>query len=117
MRQTGNPTPGSAALDYDSTMIGALELSSKKWVFAIQLPGAKKHTRHVLKASGAALTELIERLKARSKAAGRPIERVILAQVAGELRCVETGGLPANLVSAGGTRTPAHSLQMSVPGD
>ena len=37
--------PGTAALDYDSTLIGALELSSKKWVFAVQLPGSKKHTR------------------------------------------------------------------------
>jgi hypothetical protein len=41
MRLTGNPTPSTAALDYDSTMIGALELSSKKWVFAVQLPGVK----------------------------------------------------------------------------
>ena len=37
--------PGTAALDYDSTLIGALELSSKKWVFAVQLPGSKKHTQ------------------------------------------------------------------------
>jgi len=33
---------------YDSTLIGALELSSKKWVFAVQLPGSKKHTRQVV---------------------------------------------------------------------
>jgi hypothetical protein len=39
MRLTGNPTPSTAALDYDSSLIGALELSSKKWVFAVQLPG------------------------------------------------------------------------------
>ena len=34
---TGNPTPSTAALEYDSSLIGALELSSKKWVFAVQL--------------------------------------------------------------------------------
>ena len=28
-----------AALDYDSTIIGALELSEKKWILAVQLPG------------------------------------------------------------------------------
>ena len=28
-----------AALDYNSTIIGALELSEKKWVLAFQLPG------------------------------------------------------------------------------
>ena len=71
MRQTGNPPSSTATLDYDSTMIGALELSSRKWVFAVQLPGVKKHTRHVLEPSGAALVGLIERLKARSEAAGR----------------------------------------------
>ena len=63
---------------YDSTLIGALELSSKKWVFAVQLPGSKKHTRQVVEPSGSALVEMIERLKARSLAAGRPILRMIV---------------------------------------
>ena len=75
--------PGTAALDYDSTLIGALELSSKKWVFAVQLPGSKKHTRQVVEPSGSALVEMIERLKARSLAAGRPILRMILTYEAG----------------------------------
>ncbi len=69
MRLTGNPTPSTAALDYDSTLIGALELSSKKWVFAVQLPGVKKHSRHVVEPNGSALAELIERLKSRSAGA------------------------------------------------
>jgi hypothetical protein len=50
-----------------------LELSSKKWVFAVQLPGVKKHSRHVVEPNGPALVELIERLKSRSAGAGRPI--------------------------------------------
>src|SRR5208283_1544312 len=75
--------PGTAALDYDSTLIGALELSSKKWVFAVQLPGAKKHSRHVVDPNGPALAELIERLKARSGVAGKPIARVIITHEAG----------------------------------
>jgi len=37
-----------AALDYDSTIIGALEMSEKKWVLAVQLPGVCRHSRHVL---------------------------------------------------------------------
>jgi transposase len=60
-----------------------LELSSKKWVFAVQLPGSKKHTRQVVEPSGSALVEMIERLKARSLAAGRPILRMILTYEAG----------------------------------
>ena len=75
--------PAAAALDYDSTLIGALELSLKKWVFAVQLPGSRKHTRHVVEPNGPALGELIEQLKARSGAAGRPIVRVIITHEAG----------------------------------
>jgi hypothetical protein len=46
MTQPGRPAPTSAALDYDNTIIGALEMSDKKWVLAVQLPGVKRHTRH-----------------------------------------------------------------------
>jgi hypothetical protein len=63
----------SAALDYDTTIIGALELSEKKWVLAVQLPGVKRHTRHVLGASGEELAQLIERLKARCVVTGHPL--------------------------------------------
>jgi len=48
MTQFAKPTP--AAADYDSTIIGALELSKKKWVLAVQLPGVKRHSRHVVEA-------------------------------------------------------------------
>jgi transposase len=75
--------PATAALDYDNTMIGALELSSKKWVFAVQLPGSTKHTRHVVEPNGPAFAALIERLKERSASAGRPIARVIVTHEAG----------------------------------
>jgi hypothetical protein len=39
---------GSArtAVDYNCTIIGALELSQKKWVLAVQLPGVSRHSRH-----------------------------------------------------------------------
>jgi hypothetical protein len=71
MRQTIDQAPATAALDYDGAMIGALQLSSKKRVFALQLPGWKKPTRHVVEPNGAAaLMALIERLKARSASAG-----------------------------------------------
>src|SRR5580658_5852827 len=72
-----------AALDYNSTIIGALELSEKKWVLAVQLPGASRHSRHVLEACGDGLVSFVERLKARCAAAGRKIARVILTHEAG----------------------------------
>jgi hypothetical protein len=46
MTQFARLTPSAA--DYDSTIIGALELSEKKWVLAVQLPGVKRHSRRAL---------------------------------------------------------------------
>src|SRR5208337_2619338 len=62
---------GSAqtAIDYNSTIIAALELSSKKWVLAVQLPGVDRHSRHVLDACGDGLVSFVARLKARCAAA------------------------------------------------
>ena len=76
MPQSEMPAPMPVALDYDTTIIGALELSDNKWVLAVQLPGVKRHTRHVLGANGEELALLIERLKARCAASGHPITRV-----------------------------------------
>jgi transposase len=64
-------------------MIGALESSSRKWVLAVQLPGSRKHTRHVVGGNGPALTELLERLKARSAVAGKTITRTIVTHETG----------------------------------
>jgi transposase len=72
-----------AAVDYDSTIIGALELSEKKWVLAVQLPGIGRHSRHALDACGDGLVSFVERLKAKCAAAGWKIARVILTHEAG----------------------------------
>jgi transposase len=72
-----------AAIDYDATIIGALELSEKKWVLAVQLPGVSRHSRHVLEACGDGLASFVERLTARCSVAGRKITRVILTHEAG----------------------------------
>ena len=72
-----------ATVDYNSTIIGALELSEKKWVLAVQLPGVERHSRHVLDACGDKLVSFVERLKARCVGSGRKIARVILTHEAG----------------------------------
>jgi transposase len=74
---------GQAVLDYNSTIVGALELSEKKWVLAVQLPGVSRHSRHVLDACGDTLVSFVERLKARCESAGRKVARVILTHEAG----------------------------------
>src|ERR1700720_2351185 len=81
MTQFAELTPSAA--DYDSTIIGALELSEKKWVLAVQLPGVKRHSRHVVEARGDELAAFVERLKARCAVAGHNIKRVILTHEAG----------------------------------
>jgi len=48
MTQPARPRP--TVPDYATTIIGALELSERKWVVAVQLPGLKRHSRHVLEA-------------------------------------------------------------------
>jgi len=77
---SGSP---QAAIDYNSTIIGALELSEKKWVLAVQLPGVDRHSRHVLDGGGETLASFVERLKVRCVSAGRKIARVILTHEAG----------------------------------
>ena len=77
---SGSP---QASVDYNSTIIGALELSEKKWVLAVHLPGVSRHSKHVLDACGDGLVGLLERLKARCAASGRKIARVILTHEAG----------------------------------
>jgi transposase len=72
-----------AAVDYNSTIIGALELSEKKWVLAVQLPGVDRHSRHVVDACGDNLVSFVERLKAKCASAGRKVVRVILTHEAG----------------------------------
>lgn len=76
-------SPITPVLDYSTTIIGALELSERKWVLAVQFPGNNRHSRHSLEASCSDLFGLIERLKARCAAAGHKIERVILTHEAG----------------------------------
>ena len=72
-----------AAVDYNSTLTGALELSEKTWVLAVQLAGVDRHSRHVLDACGERLVSFVERLKARCGSSGRKIARVILTHEAG----------------------------------
>jgi len=52
-----------AAVDYNSTIIDALELSEKKWVLAVQLPGVSRHSRQcwMLAATGWVLLSSAQR--------------------------------------------------------
>jgi len=83
MRPIVDQAPVAATLDYDCTLIGALELSSKKWVFAVQVPGSRKHTKYTVEPNGPALVALLETIKARSVTASKPVARVVVTHEAG----------------------------------
>src|SRR5260370_34108645 len=105
-----------AAVDYNSTIIGALELSEKKWVLAVQLPGVGRHSRHVLEACGDGLASFVERLKAKCAAAGRKIARVILTHEAGRdgfwlARFLDRRGIEVHVIPPFGLPVDRRRLQ------
>jgi transposase len=73
----------ATALDYDSTIVSVVELSGKSWVVGAQVPGVKRQSRHRLKARWEDLVALLDRLRRRAAAAGKRVDRVVLAYEAG----------------------------------
>lgn len=73
-----------ANLDYDRTLILAIELSNKKWVLAAQVPGMPQtKARRTIEPTPEALMAAIGGYRARAVAAGRTVERAIAAYEAG----------------------------------
>ena len=67
-----------AAVDYERTLVLAIELSNKSWVLAAQVPGLP-HTKakRTIDPEAEALLAAIAGYRARAAAMGRGIERVI----------------------------------------
>lgn len=73
-----------ANLDYDRTLILAIELSNKTWVLAAQVPGMPQtKARRTIEPTPEALMAAIDGYRARAAAAGRMIERAIATYEAG----------------------------------
>src|ERR687884_718574 len=74
----------SNQLDYDRTLILAVEVSSRSWVVAAQVPGVRqKGTKQQLAPRADALMAAVEAYKRRATAAGMAVERVIVAYESG----------------------------------
>src|SRR6516164_747832 len=73
-----------AAVDYETTLILAIEVSNKSWVLAAQVPGLP-HTKakRTIDPEAKALQAAIAGYRARAAAIGRSIERVIAVYEAG----------------------------------
>ncbi len=75
---------GPAIIDYDRTLILAIELSNKSWVLAAQVPGLPHtKTKRTIEPKSEALLAAIAGYRARAATAGRCIERVISIYEAG----------------------------------
>ena len=73
-----------AAVDYNRTLILAIELSSKNWVLAAQVPGLpKSKAGRAINPTVEELMAAIEGYRARATAAGHSVERVIATYEAG----------------------------------
>ena len=67
-----------AAVDYESTLVLAIELSNKSWVLAAQVPGLPRtKAKRTVDPDAEALLAAIAGYRTRAAAAGRSIERVI----------------------------------------
>jgi transposase len=81
MLQTPSPF---ATVDYNRTLILAIELSSKNWVLAAQVPGLPKSKAcRAINPTVEELMAAIEGYRARATAAGHSVERVIVTYEAG----------------------------------
>src|SRR5215469_1381816 len=78
------PSFYAEALQYDRTLVLAIELSSKSWVLAAQVPGLQKtKAKRTIEPDKLALRSAIDGYRARAAAAGHTVERVVATYEAG----------------------------------
>lgn len=84
MLQPTVPISSVAGVDYDRTLVLAIELSSKSWVLAAQVPGLpQKKAKRTIEPTKEALWEALEEYRARAVCAAQQVERVIAIYEAG----------------------------------
>src|SRR4051812_2240888 len=76
------PAP-SPALDYESTIVAAVELSARSWLVGAQVAGVPRQCRQKLDPSAAALVDHLDQLRRRAGRAGKRVGRVVVAYEAG----------------------------------
>jgi transposase len=84
MTQTSGSLSHPIALDYENTLVLAIELSNASWVLAAQVPGLPRvKAKQTIAPKAEALLAAIEGYRDRSRAAGRTVERVVAIYEAG----------------------------------
>ena len=72
-------TAPATTVDYESTLILAVEISDRSWVVAAQVPGCQIKARQTIRPAADALLATIERYKQRANSTGKSVDRVVLA--------------------------------------
>ena len=84
MAQTSVLLSHPVALDYESTLVLAIELSNTSWVLAAQVPGLPRlKAKQTIEPTAEALLAAIEIYRGRARAAGRMVERIVAIYEAG----------------------------------
>jgi transposase len=84
MTQTSGSLFHPNALDYETTLVLAIELSNTSWVLAAQVPGLPRvKAKQTIEPNTEALLAAIGSYRNRSKAAGRTVDRVVAIYEAG----------------------------------
>jgi transposase len=75
---------GAEVVQYDRTLVLAIELSNKNWVLAAQVPGLPQtKAKRAIEPDKLALQSAIDGYRARAAAAGHPVDRVVATYEAG----------------------------------
>src|SRR4051812_24403168 len=97
----------SHQLDYDRTLILAVEVSGRSWIVAAQVPGLRqKGVKQQLAPQADALMAAVEGYKRRAAAAGMAVDRVIVAYESGGGGVWLGGRVPERGGGGGGMAPP-----------
>ena len=101
----GRLSSSLVALDQDSTIIAAVEMSQSSWLVAGMLPGIERQPRKRLEPSAERLLGLLHRWRDEAVKAGRKITRIALAFEAGRdgfwlARWLRARGVEAHVIHA-----------------
>src|SRR5579859_5069789 len=78
------PINTAEAVQYDRTLVPAIELSSKSWVLAAQVPGLPQtKAKRTIAPEKLALQSALNTYRTRAISAGHPVDRVVATYEAG----------------------------------
>jgi transposase len=78
MAQSSDTLSHPIALDFDSTLVLAIELSNTSWVLAAQVPGLPRvKAKQSIEPTAEALLAAIDGYRDRARAAGKTVQRVV----------------------------------------